>query len=229
MLSLGCPSCGASVTFHSKASVFAVCSFCKSSLVRHDMDLESIGVMADLQDDYTPFQIGTKGVYESKKFELVGRLRVGYADGAWNEWLAWFEEDNTGWLAEAQGFLAMCFSAQSEQVPSNSAFQGAGGSFQDPTGLLPGRTMTIKSKSFVVEDMRRVQCIYSEGELPMHAAKGRRSYSVDLTGPAEMMATIEYAEPNEADPSTRQPRVFVGTYQDFDEFKFTNLRKLDGW
>ncbi len=219
MISLNCPSCGASVNFHSKASVFAVCSFCKSSMVRHDMDLESIGIMADLQDDYTPFQIGTRGIYKKKNFELVGRLRVGYSDGAWNEWFAFYNEDQFGWLAEAQGFLAMCFPAEVSKgnLPSNCD------SWQ------PGGAVTLDGHSFIAEDLRNVHCIYSEGELPMNAALGRRSFSIDLTGPDDMMATIEYVEKIASDPATHQPRVFVGTYEDFDEFKFTNLRKLDGW
>jgi hypothetical protein len=73
---------------------------------------------------------------------------------------------------------------------------------------------------FQVEDIRKVHCIFSEGELPVNAAQGRRSNSVDLVGANQKMATIEYAD---------TVRAFVGTYQDFDEFKFDNLRRIDGW
>jgi hypothetical protein len=108
MITLNCPSCGAHVEFKSKASVFAVCSFCKSTLVRSDMNLEKIGEMADLLDDLTPLQIGTMGVYEGKMFEIVGRLQVSYPEGYWNEWYALFSDSNPCWLAEAQGFYAVC-------------------------------------------------------------------------------------------------------------------------
>lgn len=218
MLSLNCSSCGATVNFHSKASVFAVCSFCKSTLVRHDMDLESIGEMADLQDDYSPFQIGTQGTFEEKKFELVGRLRITYSAGFWNEWFAWFDGDRTAWLAEAQGFLALCFPSRTEAPVQDT--------------LNPGKLVTLDGQTFQVDDMRKVRCLFSEGELPVNAMKGRKSLSVDLRGPSETMATIEYPAPDytgsKAD-STEKPRVFTGKYKDFDEFKFKNLRKLDGW
>lgn len=217
MLSLNCSSCGATVNFHSKASVFAVCSFCKSTLVRHDMDLEAVGEMADLQDDWSPFQLGSQGMFEEKKFELVGRLRITYSAGFWNEWFAWFDGDKIAWLAEAQGFLALCF-------PSNAAPP-------NKDSLQPGRALTLDSQSFQVDDMRKVSCLYSEGELPINAMKGRKSLSVDLRGPSETMATIEYPEPSRPGiyAGTEKPRVFIGKYKDFDEFNFKNLRKLDGW
>ncbi|MBY0546371.1 MAG: DUF4178 domain-containing protein [Candidatus Obscuribacterales bacterium] len=216
MLSLNCSSCGATVNFHSKASVFAVCSFCKSTLVRHDMNLEAVGEMADLQDDWSPFQIGSQGVFDGKKFELVGRLRIAYSAGFWNEWFAWFDGERTAWLAEAQGFLALCFSSDTI-APNKDTLQ-------------PGKALTLAGQTFRVDDMRKVSCLFSEGELPVNAIKDRRSLSVDLRGPSDTMATIEYpVRSTISGVADEQPRVFVGKYKDFDEFKFKNLRKLDGW
>lgn len=209
MLELSCPACGAPVGFKSRASVFAVCTFCKTTVVRHDMNLEAVGKMAELQYDLTPFQIGSTGIYDGKKFEIIGRLKVGYNDGFWNEWYTIFGGEETGWLAEAQGFLAMCFAmSDTSQVPALEK-------------LTPGRLIELAPKGrFQVEDMRRVNCIYSEGELPMNAAQGRRSTSVDLVGTRLKMATIEYAD---------TVRVYTGRYQDFDDFAFQNLRRIDGW
>jgi hypothetical protein len=75
--------------------------------------------------------------------------------------------------------------------------------------------------TFKVDDIHEVVCKYAEGELPMQAAKGRESVSVDLRGDKGSMATIEYAKD--------AVRLYIGKYQDFDLFKFKNLRKLDGW
>jgi hypothetical protein len=209
MLSINCPSCGAAVNFQSKASVFAVCSFCKSTLVRQDMNLELVGKMADLQDDLTPFQIGTNGMFSKARFELVGRLRIAYNDGFWNEWYAIFGDGTEGWLAEAQGFLGFCLPIVDWQPPESGA-------------LFCGSKVTIGSiGAFEVEDLHKVRCIYSEGELPMNAVAGRHSLSVDLSDSDGRMATIEYAQ--------SETRVFAGDYIDFDQFKFQNLRQIDGW
>ncbi len=209
MLTLSCPSCGANVEFKSKVSVYAVCSFCKSSLVRQDMDLEKIGTVADLLDDLTPIQIGTSGMFSKEKFEVIGRLKVGYADGFWNEWFTMFGDGKVGWLAEAQGFYALCFPFFEVQVPSKAS-------------LSVGKTVDFGSKGiFEVEDLRPVKCLFSEGELPFNAVQGRQSTSVDLTGFEDEMATIEYA--------SNETRMFLGAYKDFDEFQFKNLRHIDGW
>ncbi len=177
MLTLACPSCGAAEAFRSKASVFAVCSFCKSTLVRQDMDLSAVGKMSELQDDMTPLQIGCQGTYAGKRFELIGRLKVGYSDGFWNEWYALFADGSPGWLAEAQGFYAMCFEVATREIPSSNA-------------LTPGTNVRLTAQSvFQVEDIRQVKCLYSEGELPLFATQGRESTSVDLTGPDNGMAT----------------------------------------
>lgn len=209
MLSLSCPSCGAAVNFQSKASVFAVCSYCKSTLVRHDMDLEKLGTMADLQDELTALQIGSIGYFGPEKFELIGRLKVSYSEGVWNEWYALFSGERTGWLAEAQGFYAMCFPLENIVVPTRDR-------------ITPGAYVHLgELGQFDVDDLRLVKVAGSEGELPIQAIKGRESLSVDLSAPGSQMATIEYAE--------KETRVFAGYYQEFDEFKFVNLRKLDGW
>jgi hypothetical protein len=209
MITLNCPSCGAGVNFQSKSSVFAVCSFCKASLVREDVDLTNVGKMSDLRDDLTPLQVGTTGKYGGKNFELAGRLKIGYSDGFWNEWFAVFADDKIGWLAEAQGFLGMCFPYNETEMPT-----------RDKIG--PGMQIELSDQGiFEVEDVREVHCLFSEGELPLQAAQGRKSTSVDLSGDDRKMATIEYAE--------KETRLFIGTYDDFDNFHFKNLRSIDGW
>ncbi len=211
MITLSCPSCGAEVAFRSKSSVFAVCSFCKSTLVRQDMDLEMIGKMAELQDDPTPLQIGTKGTYLGETFELIGRLKVAYDDGSWNEWYAMFGGDKVGWLAEAQGFYAVCLPYEGKifQIPREAEIRPKTVVDLSPNGR------------YQVDDMRRVHCVFSEGELPMNAVQGRKSLSVDLADHDGGMATIEYAN--------AEVRVFIGEYIDFDDFQFQNLRHIDGW
>lgn len=209
MLTLSCPSCGANVDFKSKASMYAVCSFCKSSLVRQDMDLEKIGIISELTDDFSPIQIGTTGMFDNERFEVIGRMKVGYADGFWNEWCALLNNGTIGWLAEAQGFYAFCLPYFEKAPPTKASVQ-------------IGRSVDLGAKGvFEVEDKRDVKCVLSEGELPFQAMQGRESTSVDLAGFEDEMATIEYAK--------SETRVFVGKYIDFDNLQFKNLRRIDGW
>ncbi len=80
-----CPNCGAPVEFRSAASAFAVCSFCRSSIVRDGEALRRIGQSAELFDDHSPLQLGAAGRHQGAAFVLVGRLQYRYAEGTWNE------------------------------------------------------------------------------------------------------------------------------------------------
>ena len=208
MLTLNCPACGAGVNFQSKASVFAVCSYCKSSLVRQGMDLDAVGKISELGDDLTPIQTGTTGMFEEEKFEVIGRMKIGYSNGFWNEWFTLLGSGKVGWLVEAQGFYALCYPFLDVSPPAREVIR-------------PEKKVFLGDTAYLVEDIREVVCLHSEGELPVDAVEGRRSTSVDLTGFDDSMATIEYAQ--------KETRVFIGAYKDFDLFQFKNLRPLDGW
>ena len=86
-----CPNCGAPVEFRSAASPFAVCSFCRSTVVRAGNELRKIGESAELFDDHTPLQLGVNGTYQGAHFDLFGRLQYRTAEGTWNEWHALFD------------------------------------------------------------------------------------------------------------------------------------------
>lgn len=206
---LNCPSCGAIVKFTDKSSVYAVCSFCKSSLVRHDMDLENLGKVAQLQNDPSPFQIGTTGIYERKPFTLIGRVRMKWDDGFWNEWNMFFNGEKTGWLAEAQGFYMVSFETTDyKDLPKKENLQA-------------GVEATINKKSFIIDDVKKAEYLFSEGELPFKAQTGKTFTTADLTGQNKEFAAISYSDEG--------CQVYCGKYVEMEEMKFKSLREFDGW
>ena len=66
-----CPNCGAKIVFKWSSSVQTVCEYCKSILVRTDVDLTKVGQVADLAADSSPIQINTEGIYRNQAF-VVG-------------------------------------------------------------------------------------------------------------------------------------------------------------
>ena len=77
------PDCGAPVEFRSAAAPFAVCSFCRSTVVRAGDQLRKIGESAEVFDDHTPLQLGAAGsMYQGANFTIVGRLQYRYARAA---------------------------------------------------------------------------------------------------------------------------------------------------
>ena len=85
MQNYACPNCGAPLEFFSSVSVFTTCTSCRSQVVRHDFNLETMGVVGELLDDMSPFQVGTTGTFQEQNFKLLGRIKVVYSGGSWSE------------------------------------------------------------------------------------------------------------------------------------------------
>jgi hypothetical protein len=217
MKKFNCPSCGAEVVFNSNLSVYAVCQYCRSMIVRQDLDLESIGTMATLPDDMSPFQLGSEGYYLGKHFTLVGRMKMGWADGSWNEWFMATEDGRKGWLAEAQGCYAICF----ETAPPPLEFAVRAIQQQKKDVSLLGSSLQLEHCKLHVVDTKKASCIASEGELPLISAPGRMVVSVDLMGARGEFASVEI--------ETGKQRAYLGRYVEWKEMRCTNVRTFDGW
>jgi len=204
-----CPSCGAPVVFQSSASVMAVCEYCSSTLVRHDLDLENIGKMAQLQADGSPLQLRAEGRYQGGSFTVVGRIQLRFEKGLWNEWHLLFDDQRSGWLGESAGIYAVSFLTEvGEKVPE----------FDE---LHPGELVTLKKASYEVTNVEKAFCIAGEGELPFQIGSGYEAPLADLAGPGKQFATLDYSE--------APPLVYMGEYVEFEELHFSGLREIDGW
>lgn len=198
------------MTFQSSIAVFAVCSHCRSMVVRHDVNAEAIGTTAQLPPDLSPLQIGTHGEIDGQGFTLIGRVRVAYDEGSWNEWCALFGDNRYGWVAEAQGFFMVSFE-----------FSPPAGFPKSPDALPVGVAWNIEDKSYTVMDCKRSVCLGSEGELPFLATPNRQATSIDMSGQDARFASAEFSDAG--------TRLFIGRYARFDDLRFSNLRPVPGW
>ena len=211
MKTANCPSCGAAVNFQSAVSLLAICAYCKSTLIRHDLELQNIGKMAELLPDSSPIQLGTEGVYRKARFSVVGRIQLRYGQGIWNEWYLLFENQRGGWLGETLGNYALTFIIHPpEPLPPFSE-------------LRAGQNVTLKGRLFQVSNIETARCIAGEGELPIRVGAGYEAPVVDLQGQGNIFATLDYSE----DP----PLVFVGKQVPFNDLQLTHLRQVmpAGW
>jgi hypothetical protein len=215
MFRVNCPSCGAVVDFKSAASILAVCEYCRSTLVRHDVNVEDIGKMAQLKLDGSPLQLGAQGRYRGIQFGVVGRIQLRFDQGIWNEWHLMLADGRSGWLGEAQGIYAVSFLAKTS------------GSIPAFASLKPGQNIQINGQSFVVQNVESARCIGGEGELPFQVEAGYDAPVADLVGDKNSFATIDYSETEGSAP--QPPLVFTGEYMEFDDLHFSNLRQFDGW
>ena len=209
MPTVSCPSCGASVDFKSAASILAVCEYCHSTLVRHDINVENIGKMAELKLDGSPLQLGSRGRYRGAPFDVIGRIQLRFDSGIWNEWHLVFDDGRSGWVGEAQGTYAVSFLTKiAGDVPQFDQLQ-------------PGKKVQLKGQWFEVINLDSARCIAGEGELPFSVGAGYDAPVADLLGEKNAFATLDYSE--------ETPLVFIGEYMEFDDLHFSNLRHFDGW
>lgn len=202
-VSATCPSCGAPVVFRSASSVFAVCGYCSSTLVRHDLALEDIGKMAALVEDRSPLQLGVEGSYRGVHFALIGRIQLKYSQGYWNEWHLLFDDGRTGWLSEAAGEYVLTFvQAVQEPLPA----------YDD---LSIGQRFVLSGQVWTVSNLERAECVAGAGELPFPVGAGYPLLAADLRS-VQQFATLDYSE--------TPPRLFVGEAVDVRALKLSGLR-----
>jgi len=178
-----CPSCGAPVEFRSAASASAVCSFCRSTLVRDGDALRRVGVTSELFDDHSPLQLGASGSLQGVAFTLVGRLQYGYADGTWNEWHALFDNGRSGWLSEDNGAYVFSFDAAlAEAAPG-------------PDELHAGERRVVAGRVWDVASVSTARLIAAQGELPTAPRLQGEFVVADLRNAQGEVGTLDYSTP----------------------------------
>jgi hypothetical protein len=204
-----CPGCGGPVTFSWFSAVQTACPFCRSIIVRTDVDLTRVGEVADLPPDASPIQAGTEGVFDQRRFTVTGRIAYEWEQGRWNEWHLLFQDQTSGWLSDAQADYAVSFAAQlPEGVP--------------PAAELPrGRVFQTGGAQFMVTHLTEVRYVGFQGELPFTTYNRGKFLTADLRTIDARFATIDYSD--------APPLFFLGRFVSYDELKLTNVREFEGW
>lgn len=203
-----CPNCGAKIVFRWSSSVQTTCDYCKSILVRTDVDLKKVGQVADLPPDSSPIQIGTEGSYNHKAFTAIGRIIYEYEQGSWNEWHLMMNDGTSGWLSDAQDEYAVSFSAPGRKLPEAAQRQVGERYVWDNVGYT---VATITTAHY-----RGVQ-----GELPFQYWDKENVVFVDLRSESGKFATIDYSD--------EKPVLYLGEMVEFESLALKNLRSFEGW
>ena len=175
-----CPACGAPVEFRSAQSVFAVCSFCKTTVVRDGDTLARVGKVADVFDDHSPLQLMASGKWNGKGFTLVGRLQYRSPDGPWTEWIASFDDGTAGVLGEDNG--AYVFS-----LPAD-----IGRDAPVPAQLRVGQVTAVAGVPYTIASNEQVALVSAQGELPKLPPLAAPFAMVELRSSEGEVLSIDY-------------------------------------
>jgi hypothetical protein len=204
-----CPSCGAPVQFRWSGAAQAACPFCRSILVRSDIEITKVGTAGDLPPDPSPISLWTEGAYRGKKFQVLGRLVYEWENGGWNEWHIVFSDGVSGWLSDAQLQYAVSFLVNPGEAlpPANEAGRG--------------RRLRFNQIDYEVATVTRATYKGFEGELPFPFYGKSEMVFVDLRSAGRPFGTLDYSDPT--------PLLFLGESVPFEELQLKNLRQFEGW
>jgi len=179
-----CPNCGAEILFSAGTSVVTICPQCRSAVARKGVNLEAIGVVAELVPTSSPFKVGmrSRGTKAMKPFAIVGRLQLSTGEGTWDEWHVAFADGGYAWLAEAQGGFWMMLPLAPPPVP-------------EWTQLAPGQSLDLGAYGrFAVAEVRQATYVSAEGDLPFEAPPGSVFRYADLSGADGSLGTLDYGD-----------------------------------
>lgn len=197
------------MVFRWSGSVQTVCPFCKSILVRTDIDLTKVGKVADLPPDSSPIQIGAEGVVDNKAFTVAGRILYEYELGGWNEWHLVFNDGSSGWLSDAQCEYAISFQRETP-FPLPSA-----------DSLAPMQTFKWFDHEYSVTVITNAQYAGVQGELPFEFWDKKQVPFADLPTTDSHFATLDY--------SGEKPLLFLGEALEYEALQLKNVRLFEKW
>ena len=203
-----CPNCGAPIVFQWSSSVQTTCPHCRSILIRTDVNLERVGVVADLPPDNSPIQLGTSGVFDNRAFTVAGRIIYDYDEGSWNEWHVVMDNGGSAWLSDAQSNYVVTVSLAVKPLPALGSVQ-------------LGARFTLNKIAFAVTAITEARYRGVEGELPFEYWDKQAANFVDLRSAAGDFATLDYGD--------AEPALYVGKAVEFEDLRLKNLRALEGW
>ncbi len=203
-----CPNCGAKVVFRWSSSIQTVCEYCKSILVRTDLDLRKVGQVSDAMPDSSPIQMNTEGIYRNKAFVVIGRILYEYSQGAWNEWHVVMNDGTNAWLSDAQGEYAVSSLNTGEALPLSSQLQ-------------VGQQYCWKNQKYTLTVITQARYRGVEGELPFQTWDKTETKFADLRSESSRFATLDYSDSD--------PALYLGEFVGFDDLHLKNLRSFEGW
>lgn len=165
-----CPSCGAPVPQKTPGARTLVCGFCGQTSHINAESLSAVGSQHLLIDYGSALGVGQQGRYDGRDFLVMGRLRLDYKDGFWDEWFLQFLDDGTSaWLQEDDGSFVMFSAAE----PLDR--------FPDFDAIAVGTEMNIDTvgSSVFITSKGRAKVNGGEGELPFRIIPGDPADFVD--------------------------------------------------
>ncbi len=186
--SQNCPSCGALHGLDLRFAAAGVCPYCQSGFVTENGSARTAGKMSVLLPPTGILSLGQSYELMGKSFQLIGRLRVEFAAGAWDEWFA-VSGQKTAWVAEdGDGILVQI------EIPVPETDLGS---------IQPGDILELQGKSFTVVERDTATATGAAGAVPWLDRPGEPLTYLEAVCEPDLVASIEI-------PAQGSARAFAG-------------------
>ncbi len=194
---------------------YGTCPYCQSLILREGLRIEDMGKVAVLPFDVSPIQLGTTLIADGRGMTVVGRVRWAWDRGSWNEWLAIAETGGQFWLAEAAGMFML--TAEWPQLLDQPKVRA----FAQGEAIAQGDVIDVEGQQLYASDVKRVECLGSEGDLPILTLVGTCMTSVDFRSASGAVLSLQRDD--------RGTAAWFGESWDLPSLQPKNLRQIEGW
>lgn len=215
-----CPTCGAELILKNRFSKTVICRFCQSLVLLRQKDPIEVGKLGELTPDMSVLQIGCQGIFNEVPFEIIGRLKLTWRNGFWNEWYLNEENGKPAWITEAMGFYSYIY----EQDFPEELFHNY---FASERSLCLGDKLIFNKIPYVLTDIKNYLLEGIEGELPFNIKRNQKGKTFDFKSNTTQCVYIDLAE--EGSPQEQSKRFFIGEHVSLDSLQIQHLREFDDW
>jgi len=126
-------------------------------------------------------QLGKSGTLRDRRFTVLGRVRMSYSEGFWDEWWLEFEDGYHHWLEEDEGVYRLHKELDIAVNPDLIRHAKIGG------------TVSIEDDRWFVTELNNAQVAGVEGSLPLAITPGESVLCIGVVGKGRKIS-IEWAE-----------------------------------
>ncbi len=167
-----CPSCGGTLWKTDPTSRMIGCPYCGQNSLLNAGDIQKIGYQAPLVDYGSLIKINQRIKFQKLDLRVLGRLRMEFEDGFWDEWyieISGMKDHTHGWLQEDDGTFTLFIEKKKITRPVVYK-QIKVGKHSDLGGNWTPIFVTSKNKGKVFG---------GEGELPFAVEPGEEVFFID--------------------------------------------------
>lgn len=194
---------------------YSTCAYCQSLVLHGTGTPEDLGKVAALPFDVSPVQLGTRFHVDGVDFLTLGRVRWHWQDGAWNEWLLEAADGTHCWLGEAMGLFML--TAERTDLAQDPLIER----FAVGVEIQLGQALQVDGHLLRAADIRKAQCMGSEGHLPFPTLPGTKLTNVDFRSAEGLVLSVQRVG--------GEATAWFGTIYEFADLNPRNARAIDGW